>query len=211
MDIRRLTPRDAHGRFREIAELHCRAIHHGALPLLGVPFMAHLYHGLAATAGCGAWLVRDGDRTVGFLVGCADLRRSFRDVLFRRGFLLAWAALPRLFSLDVLRRVGVLLAYPFRRRAAPAEGVAPGGELLAIALDESARGQGYGKALIGEFERFLLLECGVDSYQVTTNAEDPESNAFYQRLGHRKAGLQPHHPLTLQRYTKTLHPRREAA
>ena len=73
--------------------------------------MAHLYRGLADVKGCGAWIVRDGERTVGFLVGCDDLRHCSRHVLLRHQDPAGLVGMPRLFSLNVLRRVLVLLAY----------------------------------------------------------------------------------------------------
>jgi GNAT superfamily N-acetyltransferase len=186
---------------RQAADLHIRGIHHGFLPLLGNKFLTKMYLCVAAAPESGVWAIVDGDKLVGFVAGCAGVRRTFRWLMVNHGFRLAIAAGPALFRFSVLRKLHSILLYPFRRRKAPAEFPEPEPELLAIAIDEREYGKGYGKQLVYALE-VSLRQWGVREYRVLTNIAEPESNAFYRATGFTPDGTIRHHALTLQVYKK---------
>jgi ribosomal protein S18 acetylase RimI-like enzyme len=206
--IVRLTWEDGAEPFRQLTALHIAEIHHGALPLLGPRFMTRLYRELARTPGCFVWAALDGIQVGAFLIGCTNLRASFRKVLLRAGLILALIALPRLLSWGLLRMLPALFLYPFRQprtestvQAAETHETA---ELLAIAVAPTCRGQGLGRALVLCLEEALRAHGAIPSYRVSTNTADPASNAFYRRLGFEPIGIAPHHNLYLQHYRKSL-------
>jgi ribosomal protein S18 acetylase RimI-like enzyme len=187
--------------FADCARLHAELIHHGALPLLGERFLAELYRGLAGARRSGVWrLVRDG-RTVGFLAGCADARRTSLEVLLRRGPRLARLGAMRLADAAIRAKVLAVVRYLPRRTETAAPTVAA--ELLAIAVDPAIQGSGGGRGLVERFEA-QLRGWDVDRYVVSTNRAEVGSNAFYRALGFEDSGQVEHHDLVLQTYRKVL-------
>lgn len=188
---------------RQAADLHIRSIHHGLLPLLGNKFLTRMYLCIAAAPESGVWAIADGDEFKGFIAGCASVQRTYRWLIVNHGFKLAITAGLALFQFAVLRKIHSILLYPFSRRNAAAETPTPEAELLAIAIDASEYGKGYGKQLIHAFEA-SLRQWGVREYRVLTNVVETESNAFYRATGFAPAGTIKHHALTLQVYKKTI-------
>ncbi|HEY3323055.1 MAG TPA: GNAT family N-acetyltransferase [Planctomycetota bacterium] len=205
MVLDRSTP---YSTFVEITRIHLASIHHGALPLLGSPFMARMYFEIARAPKAGIWVAWKDDALVGFVAGCADLSGCFRSVLCRGGFSLGVKALPKLFSFSALRRLPTLLAYPFRTNPDSSKRndfAAVRSELLAIAVKEGMRELGAGRLLVEAFEK-ALREWDVHIYRVSTNTTETASNRFYSRMGFKPAGTQQHHALKLQLYVKQLDP-----
>ncbi len=198
MTIERLGARSDPQVFADCARLHVELIHHGALPLLGERFIAELYRGLAGARRSGVWrAVREG-RTVGFLAGCADIRRAALAVLVRRGPRLAGLGTLRLAHRGVRRMAFAAIRYVPRRG-----GDREAAELLAIAVDPAVQGTGAGRRLVARFEK-ALRTWGIERYAVSTNRDEVGSNAFYRGLGFEDAGLIQHHDLVLQAYRKAL-------
>jgi GNAT superfamily N-acetyltransferase len=197
--IERLGPQSGTETFADCARLHARLIHHGALPLLGEPFIAELYRGLAGARRSGVWRATRDGRTVGFLAGCADMRRAGLEVLLRRGPWLAALAARRLADRDVRRKAVAVVRYLRGGSDAPGEPA----ELLAIAVDPAVQRSGAGRRLVMCFEAQLRM-WGVAEYAVTTNRVEAGSNAFYRRLGFEEAGVVEHHDLVLHAYRKAV-------
>jgi ribosomal protein S18 acetylase RimI-like enzyme len=189
---------------RYAASLHISEIHFGLLPLLGGSFMTRLYHAIAQAPQSGVWIARAGGCAVGFLAGCANVGELYRYVIRREAVPLALAGGAALLRPTVLRRMPAVLAYPMRRTDEGGPRTATSSaELLAIAVQRDAQGNGVGKALVGHFERFLG-NAGIREYHVATNIEDAGSNAFYRAAGFQPAGTMRHHALTLLQYEKSL-------
>lgn len=143
----------------------------------------------------------DGEKLVGFIAGCASVRKTYRWLMLNHGFGLALAAGPALFRFRVLAKLNSILSYPLRRHKVPAKGPLPEAELLAIAVEAGEYGKGNGKKLVQAFE-VSLRQWGVHKYRVLTNVAEIESNAFYRATGFVPAGTIRHHALTLQVYEK---------
>jgi len=59
----------------------------------------------------------------------------------------------------------------------------PAGRLTALIVDERARGEGVGRALVEAAEEFLAAR-GCESIEVTSNKKRTDAHAFYERLGY---------------------------
>jgi RimJ/RimL family protein N-acetyltransferase len=186
---------------RQAADLHIRGIHHGFLPLLGKEFLTKTYLCVGVAPQSGVWAIVEGDKLLGFVAGCANVRRTYRWLIVNHGIRLAIAAGLDLFRFSVLRKVHSILLYPIRRRKGPTESPEQEAELLAIAIDKSEYGKGYGKQLVHALE-VSLRQWGVREYRVLTNIAEPGSNAFYLAIGFTPDGTIRHHALTLQVYKK---------
>lgn len=209
MRIERISPTHPRELFQQIARLHVQEIHHGLLPMLGQPFVARMYYEMSRAPRTGVWAALEDEEVLGFVAGCADVGRTHRVMLLRRGPVLALLALRALLRPTVLRRLPAMLLYPLRASAgADEEPEAPHAELLAIAVDRRSHRLGLGHRLVEVFEQALREWDVRGAYQVLTNTEEIASNRFYRKLGLEPHGTVRHHDLLLQRYTKQLTPSR---
>lgn len=209
LDVLRLRGSSPSADFGRVAALHITSIFHGALPLLGVPFLAELYRQLAETPAAGVWVARRNGAIIGFIAGCSDTPAAFRHVLWRGGVPLALKAIVRMWRPALWRKLASLALYPIRSRSGERD---PGGqlrddvraELLAMAVDASMRGGGVGRRLVEALENDLLRPSDVRTYIVTTNRDEAVSNSFYRRVGFQPRDTFRHHDLVLQRFAKSI-------
>jgi GNAT superfamily N-acetyltransferase len=187
---------------REAADLHIKSIHLGLLPLLGKRFLAKMYRLIAVAPQSGVWAIVDNGKFVGYIAGCADVHKTYRWILLHHGFSLALDAGFTLGRLAVLKKLFSIIAYPLRRGRLQVKNLTVKAELLAIALDESEHGKGYGRKLIAVFET-ALSQWNANLYHVSTNIDESSSNAFYLGMGFVPVGTIAHHALMLQVYEKT--------
>jgi ribosomal protein S18 acetylase RimI-like enzyme len=126
-----------------------------------------------------AFVLDDGDRAVGYILGCADtpaFARRFRDEWLPRvpqyGPLIGPAATPA--------EEMIALLHDPERLVVPE--VADNPAHLHIDLLPEYQGAGYGRALM---TRFLsaLAEPGVDAVHLTMLTSNTPARAFYDRLG----------------------------
>ncbi len=184
--ILRLTSHDPEAYFREVAEVHARCIE-GFLSLLGAEFLAQLYRHLVRVPRTGVWCFLEGERVLGFVCGCADVKETYRSLVVRSWFPLMRVTMPSLLKRKTLRKLCGVLIYPFRQGSSegsrPGNGSAIRAELLAIAVRQTVRRSGIGTKLVRALEAGMG-EWGITGeYQVSTLADDPLSNAFYSRMG----------------------------
>ncbi|NMB60330.1 MAG: GNAT family N-acetyltransferase [Chloroflexi bacterium] len=208
MNIIKLDGKSSEHYFKKIARIHTEEIHFGFLPLLGEDFLALLYFYMSQVPSSGVWIAEENGTAVGFVTGTADIRQCYRQIIKRAWFSLSWKVLRSIFRKDVLKKIPVIIAYPFQSHH---EGDDLSGEkqlhhpeLLSIAISADGKGKGIGRALVQALENGLK-EWGVKGlYFVSTNSEDPNSNAFYQHVGFKPVGKHRHNDLILQDYQKEI-------
>ncbi len=209
MDSVKIIPfHPAHG--AEVARLHRLALPNGFLSKLGDGFLGELYEAIGKAPRSGVWVaIGDSGQILGFISGTADVRRSFRDVLWRSWHRLIRYLFPSLWSWSALRHIVETLTYPFRSSSeenTAARALQLPGELLSVAVSENARGQGVGRKLVETLET-ALGEWGYrGEYRVVTDSQDPRSNAFYLGVGFSAAGTFTHHGHLMSVFTKPLEP-----
>lgn len=194
--------------YRAVARLHARGITEGFLSTLGLEFLSRLYAGIDHAPDCGVILAaRDGD-ILGFVSYSKDTRECYRCVIRANWPRLVWALIPRLFRLSIYRKLGETLSYPRRKRHPLTEddtdrcaGIRP--ELLSMAVDESTRGTGVGKALVLQLDD-VMSGFGVPGYYVVTHGSDTRSNGFYQSCGFMRTREFFSHGKPMVEYYKTL-------
>ena len=159
------------------AALHAGQIGEGFLAILGPRFLRRLYRRVASTPGSFLLIVEDEATTVGFLAGSVDVSGLYRSFLFRDGPAAVLACGGRL--LRSWRRVMETLHHG-------TGGAGDGAELLAIAVDPTARGKGAGTLLVDGF----LCEMGrrsQDAAHVVVAADNETAIGLYERAGFRTA------------------------
>lgn len=171
MVLRRGTQDDA----AAAAALHSGQITEGFLTFLGAGFLRRLYSRVARTSDSFLLIAEAEGATVGFLAGSTDVAGLYRSFVFRDGAAAAIACGGRL-----LRSPGRVIE-TLRHGTG---GAGQGAELLAVAVDPSARGRGAGTLLV---EGFLTEIRGrrQEAAHVVLAADNKAAAALYRRAGFR--------------------------
>lgn len=194
--------------FREIAKIHINEIQFGFLPLLGQDFLSTLYSEMVSIPKVELWVAEETDRVWGFILGTSDFRSSSLYLLRKKWLILLLMGIRSIFKKDVIKKIPTILLYPFRTNTKNLYSQdfqkKSSAELLSIAISKEVQGKGFGKLLVLTFEK-ALIQCGYKGYYfVTTNTEDPKSNAFYKKMGFFQCGIKKHNDLVLQVYKKEI-------
>ena len=113
---------------------------------------------------------------VGFVAAVPSVRDFYRRFYLRRGIAVLVAAAPKLVRPSVVRRLIETARYP------SATGSLPDAELLAIAVDGSARARGLGTALASDALADLRRR-GVERIKVVVADDNAPANRLYERVG----------------------------
>ena len=160
------------------ARLHAAEVSDGFLSSLGPGFLTVLYRRVPRSPGCWLLLAELEGRPIGFLAGTVDTSALYRRVLAHDG-----PAALRAAGLGLLRRLPravETLRYPQRTAAGAAP--LPAAELLAMAVDPAARGQGAGRALVEAFQ-IRLTTSQTDAARVTVGSGNAAALALYRSCG----------------------------
>jgi ribosomal protein S18 acetylase RimI-like enzyme len=155
------------------AALHAGQIGEGFLSFLGPAFLRRLYRRVARTPGSFLLVVEGGTTTVGFLAGSTDVSALYRAFVWRDGLGAALACSGRL--LRSWHRVIETLRHG-------TGGAGEGAELLAMAVDQAARGRGVGTLLVDEFLSEIRRRREVAAHVVVA-AGNETAVALYRRAG----------------------------
>lgn len=171
---------------RRAAQLHASSITEGFLPRLGPRFLERLYrcvvndeHSFLLVAEDPEAGEHDQGHIVGMIVGTEDVHALYRRFLRRDGLFAALAAAPR-----VLRNVGAVLET--LRYGSSTTTDLPTAELLAIAVDDRARGKGLGRELVDALNAEFTRR-GTASSKVVVGAANDTALHLYRGCGYRDA------------------------
>lgn len=157
-----------------LAELHASRIGEGFLTSLGPRFLTRLYRRVALSPNAFAIAVSDHGRVVAFAAAAADVSRFYKEFLVRDGIMASLGSAPRV--VRSIPRVLETLRYP----ALTAE--LPKAEILAVATDASALGQGYGSVALTRATRELERR-GCTTAKVVAGASNDPALRLYRRNG----------------------------
>jgi ribosomal protein S18 acetylase RimI-like enzyme len=187
--IRRLEFQDAK-LAREVAELHCQQITGGVLGILGPRFLGTLYRYIAGSQESALWVDVESQSLRGFICGCRDDKRMFRDVL-KRGFVRL-----ALEGFVALGRKGVIsgVISTVRVLVGPSAGESqPRAQLLSIAVSERDRRKGVASDLVKELHQ-QFVGWGVDRALVWTTATNSAALSLYRSHGYVDSFTVAHKP-----------------
>jgi len=205
-----LTKKSSITHFRNIARIHKKELSQGALHLLGLPFLTRLYFEISGIPETSLWAAVYSGRTIGFISGTLNIKKSYRILIFRSGLALLFLSLKEIIKPGVLKKIKDIMIYPFFKSkkdkninmCSNTQSTTP--ELLSIAIDRKFHGQGIGRKLVENLENDLLAMDFRGKYYVSTDKADIVSNNFYMKLGFKKCGVEKVHDLYFQKYYKEI-------
>jgi glycosyltransferase involved in cell wall biosynthesis len=159
-----------------MARLHRASMPEAFLPTLGDGVLRQLYRALGADRTASVLVAENHAGIVGFVAAVPSVRDFYRRFYLRRGIAVLVAAAPKLVRPSVVRRLIETARYP------SATGSLPDAELLAIAVDGSARARGLGTALASDALADLRRR-GVERIKVVVADDNAPANRLYERVG----------------------------
>lgn len=163
-----------------IAQLHKEFIPTGFLSQQSLNFLNALYLFLITHEI--VYVIKDEERIVGFIAGSLNTDGLFKRFLKNNSGMLLKFALKNLFSIDFLRKAAETFTAPKKTAVDDLDHAVP--ELLSIVVDESSKGKGYGKDLLGCLEKELRSN-NEKKYKVVAGSM-LEANRFYTGNGFTK-------------------------
>jgi ribosomal protein S18 acetylase RimI-like enzyme len=193
--------------FREVAEVHHAELVEGTLRNLGVEGLEVIYRSSVSVPKCGLWCAVESNHVIGFITGCADIRRYYRSLFLRSALPLAFISFQRILKTRSFGHLFKALVYPFQKSSwihPPEEIHETNAELVAVAVEKEFHHRGIGRILVAQLEEaFREWQIG-PIYHVATDSRDPLSNGFYQGMGFVKYGEKKFTNFSLQIYEKKL-------
>jgi len=162
---------------KRLAEMHATRITDGFLPSLGPAFLERLYRRIVRSADSFAYVAThdQDDHIMGFAAATTDIGKLYRSFALRDGLIAGAVAAPRL--LTSWRRVLETLRYP------SAEGAdLPNAEILAVAVEPDAAGQGVGRAVVDAATRRLSAR-GEHAVKVVAGSDNAAALRLYEHCG----------------------------
>jgi ribosomal protein S18 acetylase RimI-like enzyme len=170
---------------RRAAQLHASSITEGFLPRLGPRFLERLYRCVVKDNHSFLLVSEDGGRVVAMIAGTEDVHALYKRFLRRDGVLAAVVAAPR-----VLRHARSV--YETLRYGGSSTDELPPAELLAIAVEDAARGNGLGRALVDALNAEFARR-GTPSSKVVVGAGNDAALRLYRASGYRDASTMEVH------------------
>lgn len=173
--------------YRQVAELHAKAIDQGFLSQLGPGFLALLYEAIDQSASSLLVVEREEGRLCGFVSGGAGLGPVYRHLLMHLPTL-AVSLGPVLFSPRKLKRVAEVVLHTGKTPPS----ALPKAELYSIAVTPEFRGTGVAERLYHRL-RSALAERGMTKFRIVVGDDLAPAQAFYRKMGAKQvASLQVH-------------------
>lgn len=161
-----------------VAEIHCAALAGDFLPSLGKGFLSIFYEGVFDLGVGFGFVTIEDDRPIGFVLGSADTRTLFKQVMMSRAIPMGLRVAAALLRKPVLlSNVIETFLYPSKEGE-----VAEKAELVVIGFDAPYRGRGLGGQLVSALNDAFRAQ-GVQSYKVTVLQSNQGANNFYRMLG----------------------------
>lgn len=169
--------------WQQVARLHVDNLDQGFLATLGPRFLTLMYRAIDECDSSVLLIEQRNEHVIGFVCGAHSMGPIYRQMLRH------WQRLiPSLFpSLLNPRRVWRILEILCYSGKGTALADLPAYELLSIAVEPSARGQGVSERLYkGLMDH--CLEHGIPSFKIVVGESLAPAHRFYQRMGAEVAG-----------------------
>ncbi|MHC4115473.1 MAG: GNAT family N-acetyltransferase [Planctomycetota bacterium] len=170
------------------AKLHIRGISTGFISSLGPEFVTALYEAIVEDKSSFGLVAVENNKVLGFIAFSTNLSRLYQYAILKKGLKFAFILIPKMMSLQIIRKVWANLFYPKKMKLMNL----PGAELLSIAVAPEARGRRIAKQLVvAGFQ-----ECskrGIDKIKVLVAVQNEEANKLYLKCGFKLVGQIENH------------------
>jgi ribosomal protein S18 acetylase RimI-like enzyme len=163
-----------------MAALHAAVMTKAFLPMLGEPFLRHLFRALVDDPTTPTFVADRGGEVIGYTSGAVSMRAFRRRFVLRRGLPAALGAAPRLLHPSVLRRAYELFTYPEQTLGLP------DAEHTLIGIRPKTA-PGLGTALTLEALE-ALEDLGVDEIKCYVAADNLTMRRVVKRVGFEPRG-----------------------
>ena len=161
----------------QVAALHVQGIRTGFISSLGLKFVTSLYESIASSESCFGCIAQKDKQVIGFVTFASDMNSLYRSVIKKKGFRFALLLAKNILSWKNIKQIFQTLLYPGKTQKMDL----PAAELLAVVVDEKARGRGLARTLIEKG----LLQC---------QNRNIDKVKLQMRLRTRRPNHQPQHP-----------------
>lgn len=173
--IRNATYKDC----KNIAKIHVGSLNESFLGTLGEKFLNLFYRALIEHKNSKVIVIEDDNKIIGFVSGSSDTKSFYKYFLKSKFIHAGINLLPKVVSLNTLRKILETLTYP-NNEITTSE--LPKAELLSIALTKDVLRKGLGKtlfyALADEFNKEEIYK-----FKITVGDNLFYANKFYQKMG----------------------------
>lgn len=164
--------------FSQCASIHIAQITGGFLTTLGPKVLARVYRSIAASQHAFLIVAQQNEQVVGFVCGCFDTGKLYRDVICKNAFPFLIAGVRKALSLETLRKIWETLVYPNKEQPS---GI-PTEEILNFCVSPTIQRTGLGSTLMIALSR-KFAENGVSAIRIVTGAEQKSAISFYEKIG----------------------------
>lgn len=172
----------------QIAKIHQQEIDQGFLSQLGIKFLSKLYKVMVISPNSFVVVAKENDRIVGFISGCTNVNKFYRDFLKKYFFHAFFILLPKIFKLSILKKILETLKYLRQKE----EKKLPETELLTIAILKKFQGQDIIQKI---FEKFIseLKKRKIKQFKVVVGENLSRAIGFYEKMGFKFFSLKSIH------------------
>jgi ribosomal protein S18 acetylase RimI-like enzyme len=183
----------------DIAHLHVRGIPTGFISSLDLDFVTALYHALTQSKHAFGFVVREKNRTLGFIAFADNLTFLYLAVLKNNFYRFSRILFRRIFSWTHIKKASETLLYAVKTQNKNL----PAAELLAIVIDDQVHGRGLASKLLQRG----LAECqnrGIHKVKVLVAADNQPANQLYHKFGFQLIDCIQSHNIPSNIYVKIL-------
>ena len=162
----------------QIAKIHQQEINQGFLSQLGIGLLSKLYKAMTVSSNAFAVVAKDNGRVVGFIGGCTNVGKFYRDFLKKYFIQIVFILLPKIFRISTLKKIFETLKYPKQEK----EKNLPKAELLTIAVSKEFHGQGIAQKMLEKFA-FEMEKRGINVFKVVVGESLSQAIKYYEKMG----------------------------
>jgi GNAT superfamily N-acetyltransferase len=183
--VRYVTEGFSQHEIKQAVQIQIVEINQGFLSSLGEKALGLIFEHVSASPwGIMVLAIDDNsDKVIGYVLGTLSSGKLYFDFIIKRLPYALVYFLPRLLSLNRIKKAIETLLYPSKKQAINL----PSAELLDLAVNGLYHGKGVAKGLFlklnSEFQR-----RGIDSFRIPTSASLIRAHRFYEKMGATKVG-----------------------
>jgi len=162
----------------QIAKIHKQEINQGFLSQLGVKFLSKLYERMISSENSFVIVSKNNDEIIGFISGCTNLKKFYKDFLRKYIFWAIINLLPKFLNFATITKIFETLKYSKKEKRKSL----PETELLVIAVKKEFHGQKVAQKM---FDLFVeeMKNRKIKQFKVVVGESLSRAIGFYEKMG----------------------------